>query len=162
MSTTDVTAEDALHIAKRALRKANEVDDLRDNVDELDDELTALKCRLSERDDDTAYESLTLEEKVGMVREHGYKKASNGHGRAMLDYSDVMWEVFDGEPGNNHCYKLIRLAAGLEDADTGSETPGFTARDPDGQSYHLAIDAAKAKAEFGFYPRNKTEQAGAD
>jgi len=163
MSNQDMTAQDALHIAKQALGKANEVDDLRETVEKLEDDLTAVKMRLSEMDDDRSYESLTLDEKVGMVREHGYKKAKNGHGRATLDYSDIMWEVFDGEPGTKHCYKLIRLAAGLENGiKTGSEFPGFTARDPDNESYHLGIDAETAKARPELFPENKAAQEGAD
>jgi len=162
MSGPDVTAEDALHIAQQALQKANEVDDVQQEIDDLRERVVSLELRLSELDDDTEYQSLTLEQKVGMVRQHGFTKASNGHGRATLDYSDIEWEVFDGEPGTNHCYKLIRLAAGLNGAKTGSEYAGFTARDPEGDNYHLAIDADRAKQNAEFYSRNKTETARAD
>lgn len=158
-STPDVRAEDALQIAQRAMQKAHEVDDLKDEVDELRDELAAVKLRLSEQDDDRSYESLSLEEKVGLVREYGYKKASNGHGKATLDYDDIMWGVFDGEPGTHLCYKLIRLAAGLSDErKTGSEKPGFTARDPSGDTYHLAIDSDAAKRDAAFCSQKKTPE----
>lgn len=162
MSQPDVTPQDALAIAQQALQKANEVDDVADEIDDLRERVVALELRLSELDDDTEYQSLTLDQKVGMVRQHGFNKATDGHGRATLDYSDIEWEVFDGEPGTNHCYKLIRLAAGLDDEKTGSEYPGFTARDPDGDNYHLAIDADRAKQNAEFYSRNKTDPATAD
>lgn len=162
MTQPDVTAEDALNIAQQALQKANEVDDLRERVQELEDELTAVKMRQQERDENTEYDQLTLDEKVGMVRQHGYRKATNGHGKATLDYDDIMWGVFEGEPGTKHCYKLIRRAAGLTDQKTGSDQLGFTARDPDGGNYHLAIDADRAKETVSLFPENKTEPAGAD
>lgn len=162
MTQPDVTAEDALNIAQQALQKANEVDDLRERVEALEDELTAVKMRQQERDENTEYDQLTLDEKVGMVRQHGYRKATNGHGKATLDYDDIMWGVFDGEPGTKHCYKLIRRAAGLTDQKTGSDQLGFTARDPDGGNYHLAIDADRAKETVSLFPENKTNPAGAD
>jgi hypothetical protein len=166
VTNPDVTPQDALEIAQRAMQKASSAEQenqqLRDEIDDLRDDLVEVRVRLSEMDDDKDYQSLTLEDKVGKVREHGYRKARNRNGRAMLDYSDVMWEVFDGSPGNNHCYKLIKLAAGLEDEKTGSECPGFTARDPDNGSYHLAINADRVKQNAEFYSRNKADQAGAD
>lgn len=162
-TTPDVRAEDALQIAQRAMKKANEVDELRDEIDDLRDELAAVKLRLSEQNEDRSYDSLTLEEKVGMVREYGYQKASNGHGKATLDYDDVMWGVFDGEPGTHLCYKLIRLGAGLtDDQKTGSDVAGFTARDPDGDTYHLAVDADAAKRGVPFCSQKKTAGEVAD
>lgn len=159
------SAEDALAVAQRALSKVNgledELNELREDRQELVEDLTAVKLRLSEIDEERPYESLTLDEKVGMVREHGYQKATSGHGRAKLDYDDVMWEVFDGRPGTKHCYKLIRLAAGLDedgDAETGGTIPGFKARDPTNGNYHLAIDAEDAKRGQAFFPRTKTGQ----
>jgi len=153
----EVRPEDALQIAQRALKKANEVDDLREEVADLREELTAVKLQLSEQADDRSYQSLSLEDKVGMVREYGYQKATDGHGKATLDYDDIMWGVFDGEPGTHLCYKLIRFAAGLTDGTkTGSEQPGFTARDPDGETYHLAVNAEAAKRDLAFCSQKKT------
>jgi hypothetical protein len=159
----DVRPEDALQVAQRALAKINEYED---RVDDLEGDVMELQLRLSEIDENRPYEALSLDEKIGMVREHAYKKARDGHGKAMLDYDDIMWEIFDGEPGNNLCYKLIRLAAGLTDNDdggdrpTGSKFPGFKARDPDGGNYHLAVDAEEAKQSAAFSSRNKTTPAG--
>jgi len=162
MTQPDVTAEDAIAVAQQALQKANEVDDLRKRVQDLEDELTAVKMRQQERDENTEYDQLTLDEKVGMVGQYGYRRATNGHGKATLDYDNIMWGVVDGEPGTKHCYKLIRRAAGLSEQKTGSDQLGFTARDPDGGNYHLAMDADRAKETVSLFPENKTEPAGAD
>lgn len=157
--TEDVSAEDALAIAQQALARAKDVDEeTSERLDEatqereqLREELTAVKLRLSEIDDERSYKSLTIDEKVGLVREHGFRKAAEGRGRAKLDYEDVMWEVFDGKPGNNTCYRIIRKAAGLNsDSKTGSNVAGFTARDPTDGNYHLAIDAQDAKRGESF------------
>lgn len=163
----DVRPEDALQVAQRALAKVNEMeDDYEQRIGKLEEELMEVQLRLSEIDEDRPYESLSLDEKVGMVREHGYTKARDGHGRAQLYYDDIMWSVFDGQPGNSHCYKLIRLAAGLTETDdhdgrpTGSEFPGFKARDPDSDNYHLAVDAQKAKKSAAFSSQNKTDASG--
>jgi len=160
--------EDVLQVARRALAKTNDLEDdvaeLQADREDLRDKLTAVQLRLSEIDEERDYSALTLDEKVGKVREHAFNRAVDGHGKAMLDYNAIQWEVFDGEPGPNHCYKLLRLAAGLTDADekrpTGGEIPGFRCRDPDGDNYHLAVDAERAKRGAAFYPGNKTAQEG--
>lgn len=161
----DVRPEDAIQVAQRALQKVNELEgDLeahQDETDKLRERLVELELRLSEIDDNRDYESLTLDEKIGMVREYAYQKARDGHGKTTLDYDDIMWSVFDGEPGAKHCYKLIRRAAGLcDDRRTGSEVPGFRARDPDGDAYHLAVDAEQAQRGAAFFPENKTSSEG--
>ena len=161
----DVSARDALAIAQRALARVNEFEDRIDQLEaqrgELQEDLTAVKLRLSEIDDERPYESLSIDEKVGMVREHAFRKAVDRSGRAKLDYDDVMYEVFDGKPGAKHCYKLIRLAAGLDaDEKTGGTIPGFIARNPSNGNYHLAVDAAEAKRGEVFFPRTKTDAEG--
>ncbi|QLH78696.1 hypothetical protein HZS55_15980 [Halosimplex rubrum] len=159
----DVTAEDAIQVAQRALAKVGEqetrIDELEADLDDAVEDLTALKLRVSEEDADREYDSLTLDEKIGRVREHGFERASDGHGRTRLTYDDIMWEVFDGEPGANHCYKLMRRAAGeteAEQEDMEDGTPGFAVRDPDGSTRHLAVNADRAKRGAAFFPRNKT------
>jgi len=153
----DVRPEDAVRVAQRALAKVN---DLEGRVDELEETVTAAELRLSELDEDRSYEALSLDEKIGIVREHAFEKATDRGGRTTLDYDDIMWEIFDGNPGTKHCYKLIRRAAGLDDEKTGSEIPGFRARDPDGGVYHLAVDAEEAKRGAAFFPENKTGSEG--
>jgi len=163
------TAEDAVQVAQRALAKVNELEreqnELAGDLDEALEELTALRLRVQERDEDLDYSQLKLNDKVGMVREHVYRKAVDGHGRAKIDYDDVMWSVFDGEPGPSHCYKLMRLAA-AEEGDDEEELKekrssfrdgvvGFAFRDPDGGNKHLAVDADLAQQGVAFYPENK-------
>lgn len=144
----DVTARDAIQIAQRALAKANRVDDLQERVDDLEEQVTELELRLSGRDQDREYASLSLDEKIGMVREHAFKKATSTNGYAKVDYNGVRWEVFDKDPSTKHCYKLLRLAAeGLD---------GFEYCDPDGESKHLRVDATAAKRNAAFFQGNKT------
>jgi len=143
----DVTARDAIQIAQRALAKANRVDGLEDELEETKTRLAKLELRYSELTEDRGYESLTRDEKIGMVREHAFERAVSRHGRSKIDYHDVMCTVFDDEPGPNHCYKLLRLAA---------EAPGFEFRDPDGENKHLAVNAEVAKEGAAFYSQNKT------
>jgi hypothetical protein len=158
MSEDDVSARDALAIAQRALARQQELEEsLRsdleetaDIVDQLQEDVTALELRVSELDDDRDPSQLSADEKVGMVREHGFRKAAEGHGRAKLDYDDIKWEIFDGDIGDSTCYRLIRKAAGLSDAKTGSSIDGFVARDPAGDNYHLAINAQEAKRSRAF------------
>ena len=164
-----VRPEDAVQVAQRALAKVGDLEDdlaeLQADHERVAEDLTAVELRLSEIDEDRNYASLTLDEKIGKVREHAFNKARNGRGKATIDYDDVMWGVFDGEPGPNHCYKLLRLAAGLTDAEdgnrpTGGEILGFRCRDPSDGNYHLAVDAERAKRGAAFYPGNKAAQEG--
>lgn len=160
----DVGAEDALQVAQRALSKVLELeadlDDAHDRLDEHQEELTSLQLRLSEHDDDRAYAELTLDDKIGQVREHAFRKAMDRGGKAKLTYKGVMWEVFEGEPGAKHCYKLLRKAAG-SDADEQQRldagVEGFHVRDPDSGTFHLAVDADRAKRGAAFFPENKTQ-----
>lgn len=147
----DITPRDAHAIAQRALAKANRVDDLEARLDDVETELAALELRLSELDDDRPYDALTLDEKVGMVREHAFQRAVDGTGQARLDYDDIMWGVFDGEPGAAHCYKLMRKAAAVR---------GFVERDPADASRHLAVDAAEAKQGAVFLAENNAAAGG--
>lgn len=153
MSDRDISAEDALQVAQRALQKANELEDdleeVRRDYEEIRSDLTAAKLRLSEIKDERDYSDLTLDEKIGIVREHGFRRAEDTTGYAKLDYNGVMWEVFEGEPGTKHCYKLLRLAA---------EAEGFEYVDSTDESNHLRIDAAAAKRGPAFFPENKAVQ----
>jgi len=155
VSDRDISAEDALQVAQRALQKANEnasrADELKDEIDDLREELTAQGLRLSEINDERDYAALTLDDKVGMVREHAYRRAVDGHGKHAMDYNDVMWEVFDGEPGAKHCYKLMRLAG---------EAEGFDHVDPADDSQQLRVDAAAAQRGPAFFSENKTAGEG--
>ena len=163
------TVEDAVQVAQRALAKVNELEREQEgreaDLEDAREELTALRLRVQDRDEGLDYSQLKLNDKVGMVREHVFRKAVDGHGRAKIDYDDVMWSVFDGEPGPNHCYKLMRLAAAEEGDDADDLEAkrssfrdgvlGFAFRDPDGGNKHLAVDADLAQQGVAFYPENK-------
>ena len=146
----DVNARDAIQIAQRALAKANELErayeQLESDYEDLRERVTELELQHSGRGQDRDYPSLTLDEKIGMVREHAFKKATSSNGYAKVDYKGVTWGVFDGDPTAKHCYKLLRLAAeGLD---------GFEYRDPDGESKHLRVDAKAAKRNAAFFQEN--------
>ncbi len=152
MSEDDVSARDALAIAQRALAKANsleeDLDEATVEIERLHKDVTSLELRLSEHDDDRDYAELTRDDKVGMVREHAFRKASRGSGVAALDYKDIMWEVFDGEPSGDHCYTLMKLAADVR---------GFEVKTPPSGNRSLTVDAEKAKRGAVFSSANKTE-----
>ena len=147
----DVSARDALAIAQRALAKANglesDLDEVTDEIERLREDVTSLELRLSEHDDDRDYAELTRDDKVGMVREHAFQKASRGSGVAALDYDDIMWEVFDGEPSADHCYTLMKLAADVR---------GFEVKTPPSGNRSLTVDAREAKRGAVFSSANKT------
>ncbi|WP_135363464.1 hypothetical protein [Halosimplex halophilum] len=146
----DVTPEDALQVAQRALAKVGDledrVEDQQDAIDDLQSELTAVSLRVSEFDDDREYDQFTRDDKVGKVREYGFRRADEGHGRTKLDYKDIKWSVFEGEPSPAHCYTLMELAASAQ---------GFEHRDPDDGNEHLAVTAAEAKRGPAFYSAKK-------
>lgn len=135
-----VRPEDALQVAQRALAKANA---LEDENEELRERIVELEARQSSSDD---YATLDRDEKVGMVREELVKRARAQHGRAAMDYDDVMWGVFDGEPSADHCYTLMQLAANAE---------GYDLRDPDGGNREVTVDLDAAKDATGFSRANK-------
>lgn len=145
----DVRPEDALQVAQRALAKANELErdlrDLEDEHDETAEELAALQLRYSEVEEDRDYDPADQEGNVGRVREHAFRKAADGHGRASLDYDDVMWGVFDGQPSADYCYKLMRLAA---------NAPGFEFRE-NRRPKILAVNAQEARTGAAFSSAKK-------
>lgn len=153
----EITPRDALGIAQRALAKANSLEsdviELQRQRGELAEEIAALELALSEFRDGRRYEDMSRDEKIGMVREHAFRKASQkSNGIASLDYNDVKWGVFDGEPGAKHCYTLMRMAAQCE---------GFAYRESDGPK-RLVADANLAKKTRVFFPENKTTSEGVE
>ena len=152
MSENDVSARDALAIAQRALAKANSLEDDLDEataeIERLREDVTSLELRLSEHDDDRDYVQLTRDDKIGLVREHAFQKATRGSGVAALDYDDIRWEVFDGEPSADHCYTLMELAADIR---------GFEVKTPASGNRSLTVDAKEAKRGAVFSSANKTE-----
>lgn len=146
-----VRPEDALQVAQRALAKVNELEAVEDRVDDLEEELAAVSLRISEFDEDRDYDQLTRDDKVGKVREYGFRRAVDGHGRTQLDYNDIKWSVFHGEPSPSHCYTLMELAASAR---------GFEHCDPSEGNEHLAVDADQAKRGAAFYSAKKDSAEG--
>lgn len=142
----DVTPRDALAIAQRALAKANDLEADRDRIDDLADRVAQLELRVSALDEDRAYESLTTDDRIGLVREHAFEKATETTGKAALDYNAIKWEVFDGEPSADYCYTLMERAA---------ETDGFNVETPPSGNRSLVVDAAAAKRGAVFSSANK-------
>jgi len=145
---SDQTAEDALAIAQRALAKVN---DLEQECNDLKDRVIELEL-LVEEFEGRPYQQLSTDVKVGMVREYAYKKAKNrSTGHAAIDYDDVMWGVFDGEPGVKHCYTLLQKAASVD---------GMEYNEGGEKNNHLAVDVDRVKRESGLFPENKTGSEG--
>lgn len=142
----EVRPEDALQVAQRALAKAKRVDEVEEQLDDLQNDLTSVKLRLSSYDEDRSYDDLSRDDKIGMVREELFDRAIDGRGRSM-DYTDVRDVVFDGEPSNDHCYKLMRLAA---------EARGFELQDPNNGNRRLLVDPADARRGWAFSSATKT------
>ncbi|KDE60312.1 hypothetical protein EL22_02050 [Halostagnicola sp. A56] len=151
----DVSASDALEVAQRAMHRCtdleDDVEDLTQEKRDLKDRLTALELRYQEFDEDQSYDDLGRDGRVGRVREHAFERAVDGHGRASLDYNDIMWSVFDGEPSADYCYKLMRLAA---------SAPGFEYKNPSGKGKQLTVDAAEARTGASFSSAKKTDSEG--
>ena len=161
----DITPADALQVAQRALAKVNdlesELETLRADHEDAVEELTKLRLWTSEFETDRTYESLGKDAKIGMVREHAFERALDNGGRGKIDYKDVKWGVFNGEPGASHCYNLLRWAAGEDEAaqrDIRSGTVGFRYRNPDSGNIHLAVDADLAKRESSLFAQKKDAQ----
>lgn len=151
----DVTPRDALEVAQRALAKANdlerEFDELREDYEDAVDDLVAVKLRLSEFDEDRAYKDYTRDDKIGIVREHAFRKAVDGRGVATLDYDDIKWGAFDGGPSPAHCYDLMKWAA---------QARGFEHKTPAEGNEHLRCDAQEAKRGAAFYSAKKDSSEG--
>lgn len=140
-------AEDALQVAQRALAQLHEErearEELESTVDRLVERVGELEVKTAT--DDRAYETLSRNEKVGMVREHLHRRAQAAGGRSQIDYDDIVWEVFNGEPSADHAYTLMSLAA---------EAEGFRVRNPDDGNKHLAVDIDDASAGAAFSRAN--------
>lgn len=143
MSNPDVDVEDAMAVAQRSLQKANalerDIKELQDERDDLLDRVVQVELRTSEWTD-REYAGLDLDTKVGMVREHLFRKATAQHGRAKIDYDDIMWEVFGGKPSADHAYKLMRLAANCR---------GFQFNESE-RPKALTCDAEKTRSSYAF------------
>lgn len=142
MSEQDLTPEDAVQIAQRALAKIGDLEDTieeqNQTIEHMQERIFALENRLPENRD---YDSLTKQEKIGMVREHVVQRAREQGGVATVDYDDVIWGPFDGEPSASHCYTLMRKAA---------EADGFRFEDPEHANKRLSVNLDETKDLLGF------------
>ena len=150
MSEDGGLATDAIQIAQRALARLSEEREqrqqLEQTVDELSERIVAMEVRLEAADQEQDYRDLSLDEKVGRVREHLFSRAQASGGRAALDYNDIVWSVFDGEPSADHAYKLMRLAADVD---------GFDVENPRKGNKKLTVDVRQAKRSAAFSSANK-------
>lgn len=151
----EIQPEDAMQVAQRALSRVGELEERLDEAEaenaELQERVTQLELRYADFEDGRSYDDLDRDGRVGRVREHAFERATDGHGRATLDYNDIMWSVFDGEPSADYCYKLMRLAA---------DAPGFTYKSPDGKGKQLHVNADAARRGASFSSAKKTAQEG--
>lgn len=131
----EVEPEEALHVAQRALVKANRVDDLEKRLAEAEDDLAQLSLRLSSFDEDRDYGALSRDDKIGRVREYGFERATDDRGR-VFDVNDIREGLFDGLASRDHCYDLMRWAA---------EARGFEYKEPSGRNNCLVVDPAEAR-----------------
>lgn len=144
-------AKAARKIAQTALQQKSE---LEGRVDDLEDEIERLEYRVAELEvaapDDTAdYSALSQDEKIGRVRQALMKRANAAPtGKAEIEYKDVMWSVFDGEPSAGHVYNLMRQAG---------QAAGFEYSDPAEGNKRVTVDVEQVKDEAAFSPVNKTE-----
>jgi len=141
-SQPQVTPEDAVQVAQRALQKVNEQQEI---INDLQQRVTELEASQPDTSD---YDSLDRDDKVGLVREHLIKRAHDGNGRAAVDYKDVKFAVFDGEPSADHCYTLMQIAG---------QASGFNCEDPSGGNKRLTVNSKETKPNTGFSHANKDQ-----
>jgi len=132
--------------------------DLRDRVDDLEDEIERLEFRVGQLetilpDEQDPYAELTREQKVQRIQRYLLERAEATNGVAAVDYDDVQWSVFNGEPSADHCYTLMQLAA--------EQTPGFTYRDNE-RPKRLTVDLDATNAEADFSHANNFATGGGD
>lgn len=149
-----------LSVAQSALQRVNELEaennELREQLERQEYRIGELDLCLPRATDD--YKSLSTDEKVSRVRKELMDRAAASfNDRAKMDYSAVMWSVFDGKPSADHCYKLMKLAA--------EDTPGIEFVDPADGNKHVRIDLStvldETKAQSGFSHANKDTEEGA-
>lgn len=154
-------AKGARKLAQTAIQEktalAETVDDLRNEVSELRSENERLSYRIAELeaikpDRSTPYEELSREDRVGRVREELMMRAdASATGCADLDYKDVMWSVFSGEPSVGYVYELMRHAA---------KSDGFSVNTPPTGNKRVTVDLGAVKEVSGLSHVNKDIKEG--
>lgn len=132
------------------------VSDLENTIAEMTDDRQRLKFRIGKLeellpDEEDDYQTYSREDKVSLVKSHLMERAYATNGKAAVDYDDVIWSVFDGEPSRDHAYTLMDLAA---------ETDGFnvdTSVRP--RELRVDLDQTKSSADFSRATTNEPEEA---
>jgi regulator of replication initiation timing len=101
-----------------------EIDDLQAENEELRDRLTTLEAITAPERESHEYDQLTRSQKVTQLRRKLVTIAANRNGKAAMDYNDVQTH-FDGRPSPDHCYTLMKLAAGYDEDTDRSSFDGF-------------------------------------
>jgi len=147
MSQPQITAEDAVQVAQRALQKVNE---LETEVDKLQSENETLRSRVEELEasqpDPDEYDQLDRPDKVGLLKRHLITKASDTNGKAAADYKEVKYGVFDGQPSADHCYTLMKQAA---------QDTAFTFQNPSNSNKRITVNTNRRKTNTEFSHANK-------
>lgn len=117
----DLRPEDvraAIDIAKSAKQESL---DLREEIENLEEQVERQQFRLGKFQvvidalDEEPYDRLSKDEKVARIRNELIERAERSrNGVAALDYEDIVWGVFDGQPSARHAYDLLELAADHE------------------------------------------------
>lgn len=145
--------EDMRGLVQQNQRALSQINDLEDRVDELEQERERLIFRIGKLEetlpgDDAEYDELDREERVAMVKSYIMERAYASNGRFAIDYDDVRWSVFDGEPSADYCYTLMELAA---------RDDGFSYK-TDARPKQLRVNLDATNAETDFSHANNSEE----
>jgi len=146
MSQSDVTAKDALEIARNAVQKAVKN---QETIQELQERIVRLEAATVDVDKD--YQQMDKAEKVATLRTELVKRAQDTNGKAALDYEGVQYGTFDGNPSAGHVYNLMQAAA---------EDVGFNYEEPNRGNKRITVNLAERKAQAGFSGVNKESRRG--
>lgn len=145
--------EAAFSHARNAIQR---VTDVEKRLEELAEENERLRYRIAELESKVdpdphtkAYDDLERPEKVRLVREELVRRGdARTTGKAEMDYTDVMWSVFDGHPSPGHVYDLMELAANED---------GFQYGTFNGDKL-IRVNTAEVNDETLFHAANKAEE----
>lgn len=131
------TPRDAVELARTAIQRVNELEDRveqqQEIIDAQQEQIELLQAAIQEPRE---YDQFDKQTKIGMVQKHLMKRAYDQGGKAKMDYDDVKWEVFDGEPSPYHCYELMKQAA---------QEDGFDYQEPSDENKRLVVDLSEKR-----------------
>lgn len=123
-----------------------------DEIEELNDRVARIEAVVNASPENIAYQTLTRDRKVHIVRSKLVEIALNTNGSAALDYNEVT-KLFDGHPSPGHAYDLMEWAADLEGFDYD--------KNPDGNDRVIVrTDAVNDLAMFRTANKEGVEEAG--